>query len=106
MPRTPREYESGVEFPRNRLLTLKEVGAVLGLKYHAARKLVVVGALPVVRMAGQTMRVRPRDLERFISAGGLDYAPIPRRHQSRAEVVERRRARLAASEGDREGVER
>ena len=75
MPRPRTEYPSGVDFPRNRLLTLNEVGQVLGLKYSATRQLVVVGALPVVRLAGQSMRVRPRDLEEFIASGGMEYAP-------------------------------
>jgi predicted site-specific integrase-resolvase len=48
------------------LLSLCEVGEVLGVSLRTARRYAEAGAFPLVRLSKRSVRVRPEDLARFI----------------------------------------
>jgi excisionase family DNA binding protein len=52
---------------RERLLTIEQVAEVLGCSPRTVQRRITSGALPIFR-DGQMVRVRERDLERYISA--------------------------------------
>ena len=48
------------------LLTIKEAAKYLGISERQMYKLLEAGAVPRIRLATQTVRISPHDLEAFI----------------------------------------
>jgi putative molybdopterin biosynthesis protein len=59
----------------DRLLTLKEVAAILNVKVFRAAELVRLGVLPAVRL-GRQIRVDQQQLSEFIESGGKSLEEV------------------------------
>jgi excisionase family DNA binding protein len=51
----------------SRLLTLREVSAILGVSLKTLQRRIAAGELPVIR-DGRVVRVHPQDLARFVAS--------------------------------------
>ena len=68
----PSEPERLVGEPFDRLLTLKEVGLILGLSERSVRRIVRAGDLPAIRI-GASPRIRSADLRAYLDGAPAYY---------------------------------